>query len=300
MNKEQNFISAVVSISEDGPETMVFFEKLYALLEEHFCQFELIAVNERGGAVSTEKLRVWGKAKEKPLTIINMSLLQPHEQCMNAGLDCSIGDYIYEFDAARMNYDPQLLWQAYTMAQEGSDIVSVCPSRERWISRLFYRVFNRYSNAAYPLRTDAFHLITRRALNRVHSINANLPYRKAAYAACGLKMATLEFEGSCAGARKDRFSLATDSLVLYTDFGYKFSVGFTALMLVAALVEMIYTLVVWITGHPIAGWTTTMFVITFGMVGLFAVLAILLKYMTLLLRISFKKQSYLVESIEKM
>ena len=34
MNKEQNFISAVVSISEDGPETMAFFEKLYALLEE--------------------------------------------------------------------------------------------------------------------------------------------------------------------------------------------------------------------------------------------------------------------------
>lgn len=300
MNKEQNFISAVVSITEDGPETMAFFESLYALLEEHFCQFELIAVNESSGVNRSENLRAWGKAQEKPLTIINMSLLQPHEQCMNAGLDCAIGDYVFEFDAARMEYDPELLWRAYMLAQEGNDIVSVCPSRERWASKLFYRIFNRYSNATYPLRTNAFHLVTRRALNRVHSINANLPYRKAAYAACGLKMATLEFEGRCVSTRKGRFGLATDSLVLYTDFGYKFSVGFTVLMLAAALVELIYTMVIWLTGHPIAGWTTTMFVITFGMTGLFAVLAILLKYMTLLLRISFKKQSYLVESIEKM
>ncbi len=300
MNKEQNFVSAVVAITEDGPETMAFFERLYALLDEHFCQFELIAVNESSGMNPAKELRAWGKTREKPLTIINMSLLQMHEQCMNAGLDCAIGDYVFEFDDARMPYDPQLLWKAYTLAQEGNDIVSVCPSRERWTSRLFYRIFNRYSNASYPLRTNAFHLVTRRALNRVHSINENLPYRKAAYAACGLKMATLEFEGSCVGKRKDRFSLATDSLVLYTDFGYKFSVGFTALMLATALIELIYTLVIWLTGHPIAGWTTTMFVITFGMTGLFAVLAILLKYMTLLLRIGFKKQSYLVESIEKM
>ena len=59
-------------------------------------------------------------------------------------------------------------------------------------------------------------------------------------------------------------------------------------MMLATLAELIYTLVIWLAGHPIAGWTTTMFVLTFGLTGLFGILAILLKYLTLLLRITFK------------
>ena len=299
MNKEHNFISAVVGISADSGLNLAFFDRLYACLDEHFIQFEMIAVNESGSKSAADGLRLWAEKVSKPLTIINMSLHQPHEQCMNAGLDCSIGDYIYEFDSVMMPYDPELIWQAYQLAQEGNDIVTVCPTQERWTSSMFYRVFNAHSHAAYQLRTDAFRISSRRALNRVHSISENLPYRKAAYAACGLKMAELEFEGRFRSTEKGRFGLASDSLVLYTDFGYKFSVGFTILMMLATIAELIYTLVVWLTGHPIAGWTTTMFVLTFGLTGLFGILAILLKYLTLLLKITFKKQSYLIESIEK-
>ena len=300
MNKEQNFISAVVFLGTSNTGNIDFFRKLYDSLDEHFLQFELIAVADGNVKNTVPGIREWAEGISKPLTIINMSLRQPHEQCMNAGLDCAIGDYIYEFDSVEMPYDPELIWRAYELAQEGNDIVAVCPSRERWSSRLFYGLFNSNSHAAYQLRTDAFRLTSRRALNRVHSISENLPYRKAAYAACGMKIAELEFTGKCHTNVHERFGLASDSLVLYTDFGYKFSLGFTVLMFLVTFAELIYTLVVWINGQPIEGWTTTMFVITFGLTGLFAILAIMLKYMTLLLRIVFKKQNYLIESIEKL
>mgnify|MGYP002579730023 CR=1 FL=1 len=55
-----------------------------------------------------------------------------------------------------------------------------------------------------------------------------------------------------------------------------------------------------ITGHPVEGWTTTMFVITVGFSGLFAVLTIVVKYLSLLVDLVFKQQKYLVESIEKL
>ena len=199
-----------------------------------------------------------------------------------------------------MPYDPELIWRAYELAQDGNDIVTVCPEKEQRTSKAFYRVFNAHSHAAYELRTNAFRLVSRRAVNRVHAISENLPYRKAAYASCGLKMAEITFPGEFVGGAHERFSLAADSLVLYTDFGYKFSLGFTALMFFATFAELIYTLAIWIAGRPVVGWTTTMFVITFGMTGLFAVLAILLKYLTLILQITFKKQRYLIENIEKM
>ena len=99
---------------------------------------------------------------------------------------------------------------------------------------------------------------------------------------------------------KGRFNLALDSLALYTNAGFKASMTVTLCMLALALAELVYTLVVFITGHPVEGWTTTMFVITVGFSGLFAVLTIVVKYLSLLVDLVFKQQKYLVESIEKL
>ena len=153
---------------------------------------------------------------------------------------------------------------------------------------MFYRVFNGNSHSAYKLRTDAFRLVSRRAINRVHASSETLPYRKAAYAASGLKMTDLEFDGRLTDNSGGRFALAMDSLALYTDAGYKLSAGIAIVMMFLALAELAYTLIIFCAGHPIEGWTTMMFVLT-----------IIIKYLSLLVDLVFKKQNYLIESIEK-
>ena len=145
-----------------------------------------------------------------------------------------------------------------------------------------------------PLR-----LVSRRAINRVHASSETLPYRKAAYAASGLKMTDLEFDGRLTDNSGGRFALAMDSLALYTDAGYKLSAGIAIVMMFLALAELAYTLIIFCAGHPIEGWTTMMFVLTLGFAGLFAVLTIIIKYLSLLVDLVFKKQNYLIESIEK-
>lgn len=298
-NKEKNFVSAVVYLHNDGPRAAAFFKMLAAELEAHFDQYELVAVDDACTDDTVPALREWAKGLAKPLTILHMSLFQGLEPCMNAGLDAAIGDYVYEFDSTHQPYDPALVFEAYRTALQGNDIVSACPSRTAGGSGLFYKVFNASSHSAYRLRTDAFRLVTRRAINRVHASSENLPYRKAAYAASGLKMADLEFEGRLPAAAGSRWMLAMDSLALYTDAGFKASTAITLCMMALALAELVYTLVVFATGHPIEGWTTTMFVLTLGFAGLFAVLTIVVKYLSLLVDLNFKKQKYLVESIEK-
>lgn len=298
-NKEKNFVSAVVYLHNDGARAVAFCRMLDAELDAHFDQYELVAVDDACTDDTVPALREWAKGLAKPLTILHMSLHQGLEPCMNAGLDAAIGDYVYEFDSTHQPYDPGLVFQAYRTALQGNDIVSVCPSRTAGGSGLFYRVFNANSHSAYRLRTDAFRLVTRRAINRVHASSENLPYRKAAYAASGLKMADLEFEGRLPAAGGSRWMLAMDSLALYTDAGFKASTAITVCMMALALAELVYTLVIFATGHPIEGWTTTMFVLTLGFAGLFAVLTIVVKYLSLLVDLNFKKQKYLVESIEK-
>lgn len=298
--KEKNFISAVVYLHNDGARAVEFCRAASAELDAHFAQYELVVVDDACTDDTVEQLRAWGREQAAPLTILRMSMYHGLENAMNAGLDAAIGDYVYEFDSTELCYPAELIIKAYQTALQGSDIVSVCPRTVRGGSSLFYKVFNAHSQSAYRLRTDAFRLVTRRAINRVHASSAHLPYRKAAYAASGLKMTDLEFDGRLTVKSKGRFNLALDSLALYTNAGFKASMTITLCMLVLALAELVYTLVVFATGHPVAGWTTTMFVITVGFAGLFAVLTIVVKYLSLLLELTFKQQKYLVESIEKL
>lgn len=300
MNKEQNFISSVVYLNNMNTDSILFLQTIYDCMDEHFLHFEIIVVTDENYQENPSSIQNWAKKIQKPLTIIQLSEGQHPEQCMNAGLDLTIGDYVYEFDTSIMTYPKELIWKAYETIMKGNDIVTVCPMREKISSRLFYKVFNNHSGAT--LRTNVFRLVSRRAINRAHSMNENLPYRKAAYAACGLNTEVLEFSGE--GNKNTnimaRSELAIDSLILYTDFSYRFSLGFSMLMLVGTVAMMIYTFAIYLTGNPINGWTTTMLALTAGLTGLFAILTMVLKYLSLILKLIFQKQSYMIKNIDKL
>ena len=227
MLKDNNFISAVVYLHNDGARAVEFCRTVAAELDANFKQYELVVVDDACTDDTVKQLRAWGGEQDAPLTILHMSIYHGLEDAMNAGLDAAIGDYVYEFDSTELCYAPTLIMQAYRAALDGSDIVSVCPRTVRGGSSLFYKVFNAHSQSAYRLRTDAFRLVTRRAINRVHASSTHLPYRKAAYAASGLRMVDLEFDGQLTVKQKGRFNLALDSLTLYTNFGFKASVTVT-------------------------------------------------------------------------
>ena len=70
-------------------------------------------------------------------------------------------------------------------------------------------------------------------------------------------------------------------------------------MMIVTLAELIYTLIIYFMGIPIVGWTTTILVISFGFLGVFFSQSIIIKYLSLNLDMSFRKQKYLIENIEK-
>ena len=299
-NKEKNFISAVVYLHDCAGRVEPFFDRLLAQLEEHFTYYEIVAVNDGCTDGTVARLKAFAAEKmEKPLTILNMSLHQGVEQAMNAGLDAAIGDFVFEFDSLDTTYPEEMIWQAYETALTGFDVVTVSPSCQKAASRAFYTLFNAFSNSVYKLESDAFRLVSRRAINRVKAISENLPYRKAAYAASGLACKTMHFEGEINSQQEARLDKAVDSLALYTDAGYKISFGISCMMAVLTLIALVYTVVVWLAGEPVTGWTTTMLVLSGGLAGMFVILTIAVKYLSLLVDLSFRKQAYLIEGIEK-
>ncbi len=307
-NKEKNFISAIVYIRNDEVMIEEFTKKLNRVLKDHFLKYEIIFVNDASTDNTIEKLKeVAKKIENATIHIVNMSYYQGKEMAMNAGLDLSIGDFVYMFDSALIDYDLEVVYQIYEKSLEGYDIVNATADKKgRISSRLFYKLFNKYANYEYKLDTYTFQIISRRAINRVYSISKTVPYRKAVQANCGLKMTTVKYKSEALRkhkldkkTKKDREKTAIDSLILFTDISYKIALTLSIIMILLTIGVGVYTIFTFVAAKPIEGWTTTMLFLALGFLGMFSILTIIIKYLSVILNLIFKKTNYLVESIEK-
>ncbi len=306
--KEKNFISAVVYVRNNENNIDNFIDKLYETLDNKFLKYEIIFVNDNSNDSTVEKIKEHTKKiNNASVSIINMSFYQGKEISMNAGIDLSIGDFVYQFDSTTIDYENDIIIKVYEKALEGYDIVNaVADKKRRYSSALFYKIFNKYSNFTYKIDTESFQIISRRAINRIYAINKTVPYRKAIQANSGLKIANInykpinnEINKIDKKEKKERSKNAINSLVLFTDISYKITFTFSILMLLFIIAVTIYTIVIFLTKNPVEGWTPTMLFIASGFFGIFLILTIIIKYLSITLNLIFKKSDFLVESIEK-
>lgn len=306
INKEKNFISAVLYVHNNEIQIVDTLRKVNEVLSDNFEHYEIICVNDYSTDKSVDKIRGFAdNVKGSVISILNMSYYQGIELSMNAGVDLAIGDFVFEFDNIEMDYSVETIMEVYYQSLKGFDIVSAAPQIPmKKTSTLFYNIFNGYSNNPNKLKTETFRILSRRAINRVHSMNKTVPYRKAIYANCGLKIDTIHYNSDMKKStnRDDgdiRKNIAIESLMLFTDIAYKAAIFMTFLMMIGILLVGIYTIFVFASQQPVAGWTTTMLFLSVGFFGVFAILAVVIKYLSIIVDLIFKKQKYMIESIEK-
>ena len=277
------------------------------ILNDNFLKYEIICVNDCSTDNTVDEIKKVAGNTNTTITIVNMSFYQGKELAMNAGIDIAIGDFVYEFDTTVIDYDINTVIEAYKKALESFDIVNATSNKKRYkSSKLFYKIFNKFSNNQYKIDTDTFRILSRRAINRIHSMNKTIPYRKAIYANCGLKMSTIYYDAISSKKtklnkrqKKEREKNAIDSLILFTDVSYKFSIVMSVIMMLVTAIVAIYAIFIFLSSNPMEGWTTTMLFLSFGFFGIFAILAIVIKYLSIIVNLIFKKSKYIVESIDK-
>ena len=91
-----------------------------------------------------------------------------------------------------------------------------------------------------------------------------------------------------------------DSLILFTNVGYSFAKSMTMIMILAALFTALYSVIIYLVGTPVAGWTTTLIFLSFSFFGLFGILTIIIKYLQLILNLVFSRKPFSFESVEKL
>lgn len=309
-NKEKNFISAVVYVHNAASRLEHFLNTVIDVLENNFAHSEIICVNDYSDDESVDVIRKISKnTNNTTITVLNMSYFHGLELAMNAGMDLAIGDFVFEFDATVLDFASEEVMKVYRKSLEGYDIVSAVPDKKlKLSSKLFYRIFNRYTDYSHKITTERFRILSRRVINRISSMNKTMPYRKAVYANCGLKTCHLIYEMTQPIERvetdrqeaKYRWDLAVDSLILFTEIGYRFSITMTVIMMCVAVLVAAYSVVIYLLSNPVAGWTTTIFFMAFAFFGLFGILTIIIKYLQILVDLVFKRKKYSFEGIEKL
>lgn len=308
-NKEKNFVSAVIYVHNAENRIEKFLDVIIKVMENNFEHSEIICVNDCSDDESVSVIKkVSKRASSTSVSVINMSFFHGLELAMDAGMDLAIGDFVFEFDNTNLDFEPEMIMKIYLHSLTGFDIVSASPNkRERLSSRVFYKVFDRFSDLSYHMTTESFRILSRRVINRISSMNKTIPYRKAIYAGSGLKSANIKYDVVRAGNRqKDskenryRASLAVDTLILFTEVGYRFSFWMTSIMMLISVFMLAYTLIVYFIGHPIEGWTTTVLFLSVAFLGLFGILTIIVKYLQIIVDMVFKRKHYNFESIEKL
>jgi dolichol-phosphate mannosyltransferase len=305
--KHKQFVSAVAYIHDAAGKVEKFLKTLYGIFDENFEEFEIICVNDSSADNSSQLIREFASTvSSSMISMVNTGFHQGVEAAMLSGLDLAIGDFVFEFDDVVVNYEPDLIMQCYDRCLQGFDIVSCGIGGRQASSKIFYSIYNRHSGTQYDLKSETFRVVSRRAINRVYSMSPNPIYRKALYRNCGLKTDYLEYKASESRKRKRERSLknpydtALTSLLLFTNVAYKATLALTILAMLATLGSVGYVVTVFILGNPVEGFTTMMILLSSAFFAIFAILAMVIKYLSVLLRLAFQRQRYVLESVEKL
>lgn len=308
--KEKKFISLVVYLHNVEGYIQHFMSKIIPVCERSFQDFEIVCVDDGCTDGTVERLKEYLEQNQVKamVNVIHMSFFQGMESAMNAGRDIAIGDFVYEFDDVFVDYQPEMLLKVYEKMLEGNDIVAASSrGKLRFTSRVFYALYNLTSRSNNKIGPETFRIVSRRAINRIKSIGQYIPYRKAVYSNCGLSMATLYYESTDKTARvknkivtSERTSLAFDSFIYFTNVLERLSMAVCAVFLLVTVGVGIYIVFdIFSDSKPVEGWISTMGFLALGFFGVFALLTIILKYLSVVLNLIFKQQRYLIADIEK-
>jgi dolichol-phosphate mannosyltransferase len=300
-DKVKQFLSVVLYVHNNENKIKDFLSSLLSFLSENFETFEIICVNDKSNDASVSLIHEFTKelSGNNMISIINMGSHQGVEPAMNAGVDLAIGDFIIEFDNIEYSIENVWIIEAYQKVVSGFDIVSVVPKiNPNFLSSLFYKIYNRGN---ISISKEFFRIVSRRAFNRIKSMNHYIPYRKASYAQCGLLSAKIIHEGKNTIKKdsiKNRINLAIDTLIYFTNIYQK---AITFVCFTWFLIALFFGAYI-IISHPHTqnNLITATVLIILGFLTISFMLTIIIKYLSTILNLLFRKKYYIIESIEKL
>lgn len=300
--KHKQYISVVFAV-QNASATI---EKTLSWIGEEvwniFEKFEIIVVDNASRDSTIEKIQKFSQRIEYDISIVSLPWVHKKEYALQAGLDSSIWDFIYEIQHLGNFYKDNIFLELFNKLKEGKDIVTAVPSKTNWSNNIFYKIINTFSDLPFELATETIVFSSRRALNSTLKYRQKAWQRKVMYKFSGFDMWKVFFRPTNKYHSQDNISqkmrLALDLIFSFTHLGSTIPLFLALSFFGLSIFIGIYALYVYFFfSSVVAGWTTQMLFLSVAFSWIFFILWFISRYMGIILSEVHASANYTVKKI---
>ncbi len=267
-------LSVVVPCMNEEDSVPMLVERLVSATDPWSADCEIVLVDDGSSDATWDEIC---KQSDKHACVkgIKLSTNRGHQVALTAGLMAAQGQRIFMLDADLQD-PPELVSDMMAMMDRGYDVVYGRRSErkgESWFKKMtahgFYRVLNRLSDVPIPNDTGDFRLVSRRALDAVLDMPERSRFIRGMFAWAGFKQIGIEYvrDPRVAGETKYPLSkmirLAFDALSSFSIKPLQMATRLAFLTLLVAALMAVYVFWSLILYSTVAGWASTVLVISF-------------------------------------
>lgn len=191
-------ISLVIPFYNEGSSVLVFFNKIFPIIETlKQYLFEFVCIDDGSHDNTFDNLL---KIKDKRVKIIQLSRNFRKEAALTAGIDFATGNAIIPIDADLQD-PPELIVTMLQKWEEGFAVV-LAKRRKRttdsWLKRnsakCFYKLHNWLADFKIPDNVGDFRLMDREVVDALKKLPERQRFMKGLFAWVGFKTTIIEYE----------------------------------------------------------------------------------------------------------
>jgi len=272
---DEVLLAVLVPVYNEEENIKSFVEQLHQFLDKNGYRWNVLFIDD-GSSDQTNELLQSLAQKDSAVRYISLSRNFGKEAAMTAGIDYSDGDLTVIMDGD-FQHPISDIPRFVEKWQEGFDVVygiRVSAKHDRVIqqlsSRLFFRIFNFFSDVEIPYGAGDFRLVDKRVIEALRLLPERSRFMKGLHTWVGFKTCGVRYfaktreRGETKWSRRKLFGFAITGLIGFSNLPLRV---WSAFGMIVALSAFIYgSVVIWawlVNGHPISGYSTIVTLILF-------------------------------------
>lgn len=246
-----------------------FMRRVAAVLDSVGDAAEVVLVDD-GSRDNTWKVMTDAAAADRRVVAVRLMRNHGHQLALTAGLTVCRGERILIIDADLQD-PPELLPAMMVLMDEGADVVyGQRRIREgetlfkRVTAAAFYRLIGRMTDVDIPLDAGDFRLVTRPVLDILLAMPERHRFIRGMVAWIGGRQVAIPYDRRARAAGESKYPLgkmirfAADAITAFSVVPLMASMTIGWIMAVVGFGFFVYSIVGWLLGHTLPGWTSLM------------------------------------------
>jgi glycosyltransferase involved in cell wall biosynthesis len=269
MTEPRPTLSVVAPCFNEEGALPEFLRRVGAVLDGIGSTAEIVVVDD-GSRDGTWAVMTQAAERDRRIVAVRLMRNHGHQLALTAGLSVCRGERVLIIDADLQD-PPELLPDMIAMMDQGADVVyGQRRVREgesvfkRATAAAFYRLIGRMTDVEIPIDAGDFRLVTRRVLDLLLAMPERHRFVRGMVAWIGGRQVAIPYDRKPRIAGESKYPLskmirfAADAITAFSVVPLMASMTIGWVMAVVGFAFFVYSIVGWLLGHTLPGWTSLM------------------------------------------